>query len=179
MITFITGNKNKFSEVQAILGDEVEMHDIDLPEIQSLDPKEVIESKLIEARKHIKTGTILVDDTGCNFNFFGKLPGVYSKYFLKELGLQKMFNILEKFSDNSATLYTYLGYMDEAGNIEYFYGSTDGVIVSSRGENGFGYDPIFMPNGSEKTNAEMNEEELKIYKPRAKATKLLKEFLEK
>lgn len=179
MIIFITGNKNKFSEVQAILGDKVEMHDIDLLEIQSLDPKEVVEAKLIEARKHIKTGTILVDDTGYNFNYFGRLPGVYSKHFLKELGLQKIYDILEKFGDNKATFYTYLGYMDENGNIEYFYGSTDGVIVSPRGENGFGYDPVFMPNGSEKTISELNDEERKIYKSRAKAVKLLKEFLDK
>lgn len=179
MITFITGNKNKFSEVQAILGDKVEMHDIDLSEIQSLNPKEVIEAKLIEARKHFKTGAILVDDTGYNFNFFGRLPGVYSKHFLKELGLQKIYNILEKLGDFNAIFYTYLGYMDEEGNIEYFYGSTEGKIVSPRGENGFGYDPIFMPNGSDRTTAEMNEEEFKIYKPRAKATKSLKEFLEK
>jgi non-canonical purine NTP pyrophosphatase (RdgB/HAM1 family) len=177
MITFITGNHNKLSEIAHVLTVPLAHADIDLPEIQTLDVKEVIAAKLTEARGHIKEGAILVDDSGYYFHALGKLPGVFSKFFLKEIGLEKTAHMLTLLNNVNATAYTMLGYMDAHDVVHYFEGAVEGTIVTPRGEGGFGFDPVFMPSGHTKTFAEMSESERLNLKMRAIATRKLKEFL--
>ncbi len=178
-VTFITGSAGKWEEVSAVLGDRVVQKDIDLPEIQDLDVKKVIAAKLIEARKVIPLGAILVDDSGYYFHAMGRLPGVFSKFFYEELGLEGNVALLEKFGDNHVTAYTLLGYMDERGVISNFEGVVEGTLVAPHGTNGFGFDPVFLPEGSQKTMAEMNDDERHSFKMRTIAVKKLKEFLGK
>ena len=178
MITFITGSAGKWEEVFALLGDVVRQKDLDLPEIQSLDVKEVIGAKLVEARKVITQGAILVDDSGYYFHALGRLPGVFSKFFYEELGLEGNVSLLEKLGDNHVTAYTQLGYMNEQGVISYFEGVVECTFVAPRGTNGFGFDPVFLPDGSDKTMAEMNDEERQKWKMRTIAVNKLKAFLE-
>lgn len=83
-IHFITGNQHKLAEVQAILPEVVQL-DIDLPEIQSNDPQEIIEVKLIEALKH-HNGPCIVEDTGLYLDAMNGLPGPFIKFFIKSLG---------------------------------------------------------------------------------------------
>ena len=177
MITFITGNKGKFKEIQSVLGDTIIMRDIDLPEIQSLDFKEVIAAKLQEASKHITTGAIMVEDSGYYFKELGRLPGVFSKFFLEELGLDGVYNLVKNFSSTKATFNTHIGYMDEKGVVTYFVASLDGEIVSPNGDGGFGYDPLFIPEGYTKRFAEISDKERNELKPRIQAAKVLKEYL--
>ena len=178
MLTFVTGSTGKWKEVSAVLGDLVTQKDIGLPEIQDLDVKKVIAEKLIEARKAIPEGAILVDDSGYYFHALGRLPGVFTKFFLEELGLKRSAEMLVKLGDSSLTAYTVLGYMDETDHISYFDGTFEGTMVMPRGEGGFGFDPVFCPKGSDKTMAEMNDEERLKWKMRTIAVKKLKAFLE-
>ena len=68
MLYFITGNKNKFKEFQDILGEEnIEQLDIDLPELQEIDPHKIIRHKIQEALKHHK-GPLLIEDTSLYFD---------------------------------------------------------------------------------------------------------------
>ena len=76
-ITFITGNKNKFEEAQKIISD-LEQSDIDLTEVQSVDPKEVIEHKLDEAKKFMK-GNLVVEDTSLYFEALNGLPRPFNQ----------------------------------------------------------------------------------------------------
>jgi inosine/xanthosine triphosphate pyrophosphatase family protein len=69
---FLTGNRNKLAEAQAIIP-EIEPLDIDLPEIQEIDARAIIEAKLIEGLKY-HTGPLIVEDTSLSFDCFGGLP---------------------------------------------------------------------------------------------------------
>ena len=103
----------------------------------------------MEARKH-HVGEYIIEDTSLYFDCLNGLPGPLIKWFLEKLGDKKLSEIVEKLGDDSAEAKTIIGYMDEAGNIEYFEGSIKGKIVLPQGEGGFGWDKIFMPDGFKK-----------------------------
>ena len=173
---FITGNKGKLAEVQSILGD-VEALDIDLPEIQSLDAHEIIQAKLEEAQKHQK-GEFIVEDTSLYFEALNGLPGPLIKWFMKTIGNDGLYKIAESFGNFNAEAKTMIGYSDAEGKIEFFEGNIKGTIVPPRGE-GFGWDPIFQPEGYDKTFGELSVEEKNSFSMRKVAMEKLKNYLAK
>jgi inosine triphosphate pyrophosphatase len=175
MIYFITGSANKFSEVKSILSN-VEQLDIDLPEIQEIDAKKIIENKLYEAKKH-HDGEFIVEDTSLYLDCLKGLPGPLIKWFLKTIGNQGLFEITQKLVNSDAQAKTIIGYSNEKGEINFFEGVLTGQIVSPRGENGFGWDEIFIPSGHEKTFAQMTSDEKNQISMRRSAVNKLKEFL--
>ncbi|TAN58553.1 non-canonical purine NTP pyrophosphatase [Patescibacteria group bacterium] len=157
MLYFITGNKNKFEEVRAIVG-EVERLDIDLPEIQDIDPKNIIRAKLLEALKH-REGEFIVEDTSLYLDCLNGLPGPLIKWFIKTIGNIGLADIAEKAGNNKAEAKTIIGYAKSRDEIYFFEGSVLGKIVAPRGDSDFGWDPIFQPDGYDKTFAQMSKEE--------------------
>jgi non-canonical purine NTP pyrophosphatase (RdgB/HAM1 family) len=174
---FITGNKNKFDEVQSILGN-VEQLDIDLPEIQDIDAKNIIRTKLLEALQH-KEGKFIVEDTSLYLNCLNGLPGPLIKWFLKTIGNEGLFNIAEKLANDGAEAKTIIGYARNYEQIYFFEGSVKGRVVKPKGNSGFGWDPIFQPNGFHKTFAEMNSDEKNSISMRKVALNKFKEFAAK
>ena len=174
---FVTGNKNKLSEVKAIF-DNVEQLDIDLPEIQDMDAKNIIRAKLIEALNH-KEGEFIVEDTSLYLDCLKGLPGPFIKWFLKAIGNEGLANLAEKLSNSKAEAKTIIGYAKNRDEIEFFEGSIFGKIVVQTGVSGFGWDPIFQPDGFDKTFAEMTAEEKNQVSMRKIAVEGLKEFLTK
>lgn len=174
---FITGNKGKLTEVQSILGD-VEALDIDLPEIQSLDAHEIIKAKLIEAQKQ-QTGEFIIEDNSLYLGGLNGLPGPLIKWFLKTVGNDGLYKMAETFRNYNATAKVIIGYSNSAGEISFFEGDTKGTIVSPRGDGGFGWDPIFQPEGYDKTFGELTPEEKNSFSMRKIAVEKLKEFLNK
>lgn len=174
---FITGNKNKFEEVKAIIS-ELKQLDIDLPEIQEIDAKEIIKQKLLEALKH-KKGEFIVEDTSLYLDFMNGLPGPLIKWFLKTVGNEGLFKMAQNAGDMKAETKTIIGYAKNPNEIFYFEGAIKGKIVSPKGDNGFGFDPIFRPEGFNKTFAEMNAEEKNAISMRKIAVSRLKEFINK
>jgi non-canonical purine NTP pyrophosphatase (RdgB/HAM1 family) len=170
---FITGNKGKLAEVQSILG-EVNGLDIDLPEIQELDAHKIIKAKLEEAQKHQK-GNFIVEDTSLYFDGMNGLPGPLIKWFLKTVGNEGLHKLTEIFG-SGATAKTIIGYSDVSGHVEFFEGSIKGVIVPARVE-GFGWDPIFQPEGYDKTFGELSAEIKNSFSMRKIAVEKLKEHL--
>ena len=156
-ITFITGNKGKFEEAKQIIPDLVQQ-EIDLVEIQAIDSREIIKHKLEEAKKHV-SGIVVVEDGSLSLECLGGLPGPLIKWFYKTIGNEGLVKIVESFGNNKAKASVVVGLSKEDGTIEFFDGSIDGEIVKPRGENGFGWDPIFRPNGWNKTFGEMSLEE--------------------
>ena len=136
MIYFITGNKNKFDEVKAILH-EVEQLDIDLPEIQELDAHKVIQAKLEEAFRH-KQGEFIVEDTSLLFECINGLPGTFIKWFMKSVGNDGLVNLVNKLGDNKAVAKTVIGYARNPKEIYYFEGDISGTIVTQKAESSFG-----------------------------------------
>src|SRR3989339_1825597 len=100
MIYFITGNKNKFEEVKAILP-EVEQLDINLLEIQEIDAKEIIKAKLKEALSHQK-GEFIVEDASLYLDCLNGLPGPLIKWFQKTIGIEGIADLAEKFGNDGA-----------------------------------------------------------------------------
>ena len=177
MLYFITGNKNKFEEVATILP-EVEQLDIDLPEIQEIDPHEIIKAKLTEAFKHT-SGEFIVEDTSLYFDSLNGLPGPLIKWFMKTIGNKGLADIAEKLGNPKAQAKTMIGYAKDKDDIHFFEGVVEGRIVQPQAPSGFGWDPIFLPDGHTKTFAEMDKSEKNEISMRRMALDKLREFLDK
>jgi inosine triphosphate pyrophosphatase len=174
---FITGNLNKFKEIQAILPN-VEWLDIDLPEFQELDAKEIIKQKLLEAYRH-KDGEFMVEDTSLYFDCLNGFPGPLIKWFLKRLGNAGLAELVERYENDRAEAKTMIGYAKNRDEMYFFEGSIKGRIVLPKGDTTFGWDPIFLPDGYDVTFAEMSREQKHEISMRTNAAKQVRDFLSK
>jgi non-canonical purine NTP pyrophosphatase (RdgB/HAM1 family) len=176
-LTFITGNANKAKYLELWLGRPMKHHELDLIEIQSLDLQEVVMHKVTEAFRQLQR-PVLVEDVALTFHGLGRLPGTLVKWFLEELGTEGLCELLGEQQDRSATAEIIYG-LHDGQQIHYFHGHTDGRIVDQpRGTQGFGWNAVFVPAGSEKTYAEMTDDELEQYSFRAQAIAKLRTFLD-
>jgi inosine triphosphate pyrophosphatase len=175
-VTYITGNPNKAAYLEKYLGHPIKHQKVDLDEIQSLDLRTVIEHKLNQAILVVK-GPVLVEDTALEFKEFGRLPGTFMKFFEQELSQEKICALLDG-KDRSATARSMFGYFDGKEKI-FFEGKLEGTIAETpRGDQGFGFNSIFIAKGDTRTTAELNDEEFKeaymTYKPIRQVAEFLK-----
>ena len=189
IINFVSSNKNKLRELNEMFNEhfkdvEVKQLDIDLPELQGL-PEDIVKGKLkiaLEKSKNLK-GPILVEDTSLCFNAYGGLPGPYIKYFLKAIKQEGLYKMACVFDDHSAYAQSIFGLQKgEKEEPNLFIGKTEGEIVFPRGQKNFGllgWDPCFKPNCSNKTYAEMEEDEKNKISHRGKSSKALIDWLKK
>lgn len=176
-ITFITGNKNKFKEASEILvGFEIENREIDLPEIQEIDARKIIEAKLKEVHR-LHSGSYFVEDTSLYIGSLKGLPGPLIKWFMASIGLEGIAELAGKYPDQTAYACSMIGYIDESGAMHFFEGRVGGKIVSPRGDSTFGWDPIFLPQGSTETFAEMSVSDKNKISHRKLALTTLADFL--
>lgn len=178
-IYFATTNEGKIKEAKELLGIEVEGVGLPIDEIQSLDLLEVAQKK---ARAYWeKLGKpILVEDVALTFNALVSLPGTYINDFSKALGNEGLIKLLKDEKNRDAVATTTLVFIDESSKEHVFQGSVNGTIAGSpRGDNGFGWDPIFIPAGSSQTLAEMDLETKNKFSMRGAAFSLFKEWVEK
>jgi non-canonical purine NTP pyrophosphatase (RdgB/HAM1 family) len=175
-ITFITGNAAKAEQLARHLQFPIAHKKLDLPEIQSLDLREIVEHKAQEAYKQLGS-TVLVEDTSLTFNALGRLPGPLIKWFLTELDNEGLCKILNGYEDRSALAECIFGLYD-GKTLQVFEGSAYGSIaLFPRGEKGFGWDPSFIPEGHTKTWGEMDSEEQKATSMRRIALLKLEAYL--
>jgi non-canonical purine NTP pyrophosphatase (RdgB/HAM1 family) len=175
MLYFLTGNVNKFNEAKTILP-EIEQLNIDLPEIQEIDPHKIIREKLITASAH-HDGAFVVEDTSLEMECLGGLPGPLIKWFEKTIGIEGLAKLAIQANKIKATARVTLGYKS-SDKISYYEGSLDGTIVKPRGDLDFGWGPIFQPEGHDKTFGGMPREEKNAMSMRRIAFQKLKEHLE-
>lgn len=180
MLYFITGNKNKFKEFEYILGKgNIEQLDIDLPELQEIDPHKIIMHKLEEALKHHK-GPILIEDTSLYLDCLGgKLPWPLIKRFLKELKNEGIYELVSHYKNFKARATVLIGYAKNKDEIHFFEGTAKGKIVEPKITSDFGWDPIFHPDGYDICYGEMPREVKNKISMRSIALDKLKDFLEK
>ncbi|MBU0459389.1 MAG: non-canonical purine NTP pyrophosphatase [Nanoarchaeota archaeon] len=176
MIYFITGNVGKLREVQAVIPG-VEGIELNLPEIQDSDAQKVIAEK-IEAAARNNPGNFFVEDVSVHLDCLNGFPGPLIKWFLKSLGNQGIYELVNKHHNDTVVVKSAIGYYD-GKEAHFFVGEIKGKVVSPRGESSFGWDPIFQPEGYEKTFAEMTLEEKNEISHRKMALMKFKEFLEK
>lgn len=184
-LIFITGNQAKADYLAKWLGHKVPHQKVDLDEIQSLDPYEVIEHKARQAYE-IVGKPVLVEDVALSFNALGgKLPGTLIKWFLEELGNEGLIKLLAGFDDRTATASILYGLYD-GKELRTFAGEQTGRIADTlpddttehgwRGSKSWNFG--FIPDGADKTYAEMTDEELKPFSHRAKAIEKLRAYLD-
>ena len=156
-LVFVTSRAEKAREAER-MGFPVERLDLDLPEPQALDPSEIVEEKARLAYRALSR-PVLVEDSGLAFRAWGGFPGALVKWVEKSAGVAALARMLDAFPDRSATAICAIAYCDGAEVITA-RGETSGSIASApRGGNGFGWDVLFVPEGSQRTFAEMSSSE--------------------
>lgn len=175
---YVTGNQHKADYLAKLLGIKLDHHKVDLDEIQSVNLDEIVEHKVRQA--YAVTGRpVLVEDVGLGFDALDGLPGPFIKFFVAMPdGLDKLCRMLDGFDDRKAEATCTFGYFDGA-RLELFRGSLRGEIAHApRGEEGFGWDKIFCPEGyGGRTRAELSPEEDAATYQTLKSMAALRKFL--
>ena len=186
-IVFASNNAHKLAEVSSKLPENFKilslkdvLGDVDIPETGlTLDDNAIIKAKYVFER----TGkNCFADDTGLEITALNGEPGVYSARYAGEDcsfqdNMDKVLRNLKGKQDRSARFRTVICLILN-GEQHLFEGQVDGVILTEeQGEKGFGYDPIFCPNGFETTFAEMTMEQKNAISHRGLAVQKLVEFL--
>ena len=188
-LVLASNNKHKLEEMRAILGDKVEI--LSLSDINCHDeiPEEqdTIEGNALQKARYIhdKFGIdCFADDTGLEVECLNGEPGVYSARYAGEHptfddNIAKLLANMEGHENRKARFRTAIALL--LGGKEYiFEGEVNGKIIKEyRGHNGFGYDPVFLPDGYSKTFAELPAEIKNKISHRGNAAKKLAEFLNK
>lgn len=176
-LTFVTGNSNKLREASQILGCSLKQREIDgLIEMQTSDVSELVVHKLNQAYD-VVGNPVLVEDSGLIFKDWNGLPGALVKWFEKSVGCSGMIKMLDNFSNREAIAVCYVA-VRFGETIKVAKGEAHGTIAfEERGTKGFGWDTIFIPNGKERTFAQMEPEEKNAISHRKKAFEELKQIL--
>ena len=186
-IVFATNNAHKLSEVSAVLGSEYELVTLsevgiteDIPETgATLDENASIKARYVYER----TGAdCFADDTGLEVEVLGNAPGVHSARYAgeakdSEANMDKLLSELDGKENRKARFRTVIALIIN-GEEHLFEGIVNGRILTERhGGKGFGYDPIFAPEGKNLSFAEISMEEKNCISHRGRAVEKLLEFL--
>jgi len=176
-LKFVTGNVNKLREAQAILGIQMEQVELSqLHEIQTPDIRQVVEHKVHSAWNELKC-PVLVEDSGLIFTAWNGLPGALVKWFEKSVGCEGMLKMLETFDNRQAEAVCLTAIYDGETMI-LGEGRVPGTASRQiRGDGGFGWDVLFIPDGETRTYAEMTPEEKNAKSHRKQAFESLKSQL--
>lgn len=177
VVYIVTANINKLNELQDIaLEYSVRVEPLNVPkiEIQS-DDLEVIASYAALSSAAIARKPLIVEDSGLFIDALNGFPGTLSSYVYKKVGVHGILNMLSSVSNRRAYFKSVIAYVSPYYEIKLFTGLVHGKIAyEARGCRGFGFDPIFIPDGSDKTFAEMELREKNKFSHRGKA---FREFL--
>ena len=177
MITFITGNPGKLTELRALLSGEVELthRSVDLDEIQSFDSRVIIHHKLREAYA-VVNGPVMVEDVSAGLESMNCFPGPFVKYLFERMGDHALYEVG---AENDRVLVTCtMGYYDGQNEI-IVEGNQHGTVVAPRGESGFGFDSTIIPDGYQQTLAELGTEVKNTISHRHKAVLVMVAELKK
>lgn len=187
-----TSNKDKIREIFSKLGEDFELISKDQAGYGDQDIEET--GATLEANAFLKAKflydyikePVFADDSGLFVEALNGEPGVYTARFAGEGctykdNIDKMLEVMkdyEDMSDRKAYFETVICFIDKNGEANYLHGRMDGYIAKSMmGQGGFGYDPIFIPEGYHKSFAQLGLEVKNSISHRARALDKLKEFL--
>ncbi len=187
-LIFVTNNPHKLEEIRKIVGERIKIYSLkDINCFEEIpETADTIRDNAIMKAQYVadKYGVdCFADDTGLEVSALGGAPGVHTARYASAEGHDTMGNMqlllqnLEGETDRSAQFVTYIALIIK-GEIQTFDGVCKGTILAQmRGSEGFGYDPIFQPEGFEETFAEMSSEQKNAVSHRGKATRKLIEYL--
>ena len=175
-LILVSGNPNKGIEAERILGVPILRVSLALPEIQAATVEEITRFKADVARSK-GHGKLIVEDVSLGFDALGNFPGPYVRWLLEAAGGRGLAAIAYALNDRTARAQCCVAYWD-GSSIHVFTGETVGrILVEPRGERHFGWDAWFQPEGSDKTFAEMSDEEKDAVSHRGHAYRLLAKHL--
>jgi len=133
----------------------------------------LIKANFYYEKYHLPT---LADDSGITIDYFNNLPGIHSSRFLHSNDYvsknNRILELMKNVKNRKASFIAVVAYIDEEGNQHIFKGINNGLIsTEQKGDKGFGYDPIFLIEEFNKTEAELGEEYKNEFSHRAKAMK--------
>lgn len=186
-LVFATNNENKLREIKNILGGSLillSLSDLkineDIPENEpTLEGNALHKARYIH---RILNMNVFADDTGLEIDVLNGLPGVNSARFAGEnkdsnANIDKVLSLMGDSENRNARFRTVIALIID-GKEHLFEGKVEGIIIRERrGNSGFGYDPVFIPEGRRKTFAEMSLGEKNLISHRARAFEKLREFL--
>jgi XTP/dITP diphosphohydrolase len=184
VVFFATGNIHKFDEARSILssyGIAVGMLKLKGDEVQSESLREIAQKSVINAYKSIHL-PIFVEDAGLFIEAIGGFPGPYAAYVYKTIHNSGILKLLENNENRKAEFQSVIAYCDDQTPCTpiCFDGQSQGAITTAErkaeGKSGFGFDPIFQPDGTTKTFAEMTIAEKNGYSHRAMAIRRFAEW---
>ena len=186
-IVFATNNKNKLRELREIMSglyevlslDDIGCHEEIVEDADTIEGNAKIKADFVTNKYHVDC---FADDTGLEVEALGGAPGVYSARYAGEYcsyqdNVNKMLNAMKGQTNRKAAFRTCIA-LNLDGKSYCFEGRCDGQILETqRGTDGFGYDPIFLPDGFDQSFAEMSHEAKNAISHRGRATRKLIEFL--
>jgi XTP/dITP diphosphohydrolase len=186
-LVFASNNEHKIKEISSLLGDSfmlLSLHDINIIEDIPEEEPQIEGNALAKARfVHNTSGMdVFADDTGLEIDALNGLPGVHSARFAGEnkdssANIEKVLSMLGNSENRQARFRTIIALILDKKEF-LFEGVINGSIIrEKKGTGGFGYDPIFIPEGKIQTFAEMGLEEKNTVSHRARAFEKLKDFL--
>jgi XTP/dITP diphosphohydrolase len=181
-IYFITGNKGKLEEAKqkfSTIDINIVQKDLGYPEIQAKNLEDVARFGVEHIQKQFDQPFIL-EDAGLFIDALGGFPGVYSSYVFYTIGLKGILKLLENMNETKrgALFRSVFAYSELGQKPKLFIGECQGKLsFEEKGTNGFGYDPIFIPDGEKRTFAEMKTEGKNSYSHRGKSLDKLIDFL--
>ena len=188
-LVFATNNSNKIKEVSILISNQIEI--ISLKDIgcneDIIESKNTIIDNAILKANYIKNNygyNCFADDTGLEVDFLNGRPGVHSKRFAgenstDELNMEKLLECMKESNNRNARFRTVIA-LNISNQVITFTGICEGEILKQRrGNNGFGYDPIFLPKGYNNSFGEMSIIEKNKIAHRSKAVKKLINHLNK
>ena len=186
-IVFATNNQNKLREINHILGNSFQLLSLSDLKIEDDIPENepTLEGNALHKARYIYRIVkmdVFADDTGLEIDTLNGKPGVHSARFAGEskdsnANIEKVLALLGSSTDRSARFRTVIALVAD-GKEFLFEGTVEGRIINEkRGNEGFGYDPVFVPEGSDKTFAEMPLSEKNLISHRARAFEKLRKFL--
>ncbi|MFA4941585.1 MAG: non-canonical purine NTP pyrophosphatase [Patescibacteria group bacterium] len=180
-LIFVTSNKHKVEEIGFELkkyGVELEQVNIGYGEDKDADMEEVAKKAAKELAEKLQK-PIIMEDTGLYFNAYNNFPGAMPKFVFNSIGFDGIFRLLEG-KDRSAYFRTIIGFCEPGSEPVLFAGEMRGEITDEVHEpekDGMPYGHIFIPEGHNKTCAEMSVEEKSLVSQRGEAARKLGEFL--
>ncbi len=178
-LIFATRNVHKVEDARKLLPDyDIQQVDFDIPEIQSMHIREIISAKLQYAYRQLLKPCFVMD-ASLSFQALEGFPGPLIRWFYETVGSEKIVRIIESLSDSRCTWETWLGYFD--GSQEHYFSQAlpGNVPPMPRGENGYHWDTLFIPEKETRTLAEMTFEEKQQYAPTRKLLGELRNHIEK
>ncbi|MDR1543270.1 MAG: non-canonical purine NTP diphosphatase [Prevotellaceae bacterium] len=186
-LIFATHNAHKLQEVSAMLENQVNL--LGLSELgfyeEIPETADTLQENALQKAQFVKEKTgcgCFADDTGLEVDALNGEPGVFSARYAgepsdSEKNIDKLLKNLANKNNRSAQFRTVIVLLQDS-DIQYFEGVIRGKIIKERyGNGGFGYDSVFVPDGYEKTFAELSPEEKNLISHRGQAVKKLVEFL--